>query len=643
MAARRGLIGGLAALIVAEAVGAVVLSAVAGWDFAKALDSFVVSNVVLGLSFGLCGALVAWHRPSNPVGWLLTVAGLLHGLTAVTSPVAELLVENDAADSLVRATETVILLAWPWAIAVCLPLFLMLFPDGRLVSPAWRWAVVAVVLTAPAFAFGDWTSDPIEPGYPTPYLSLPSGSFSEALGVFGEIRTLAAILLGVLALGVRYRRAEEVERRQIQWLLLAGVVVLAFITPWSLVAGTPAFVLFSIPLIPAAVAVAIVRHGLLDIRVVLSRVLAWALLSGVVVLLYVVLVGMLDAFVSERLGRSAVATVLIALAVAPILPRLQREVDKLMYGDRRDPARVISLMGERLTGEGLPAVVGSLRASLRVPYVGLRVEDTVVAEDGTPPDATGTLPLEYGGRAVGKLVVGLRPGERELSGSDRAALRLVAVPLALAVELQDSRDRLAAAREDERGRVRRDLHDGLGPHLTGVAMKADAARNLVGSDPDRAIATIEALGKDTRAAIVEVRRVIDGLRPVALDELGLVGALREHVQALSSVGPVHVSLELPERLPTLPRAVEVAAYRVATEALNNVVRHAGAGAATVRLRAGACLDVEVLDDGDGGRPWVAGVGLRAMAARATELGGSFEAGPLARGGRVAASFPLVAS
>jgi two-component system NarL family sensor kinase len=187
------------------------------------------------------------------------------------------------------------------------------------------------------------------------------------------------------------------------------------------------------------------------------------------------------------------------------------------------------------------------------------------------------------------------------------------------------------------------LHDGLGPHLTGVAMKADAALNLVRSDPGAAATMAEALGRDTRAAIAEVRRVIDGLSPAALDELGLVGALRGRVDEVTGVGQVHVRLDAPETLPQLPQAVEVAAYRVATEALNNVLRHAQARAVTVRLHAGDRLDVEVVDDGRSPRPWVPGVGLRAMCARATELGGSFEAGPVDTGGRVLASFPMAVS
>lgn len=640
--ARRALSGGLAALVTAEAVAAIILSGAAGWGFSDALDAFVVSNCLMGLAFGLCGAVVAWHRPGNPIGWLFAVGGVLQGLSGMMAPLGQVLLDADAPDPQLKLVGTLFFGAWPWAIALCIPLFLILFPDGRLVSPGWRWVVLFVVATAPVFVAADFGPEPVTEGYPPPYLTIPHYDSFNALWAFGEIRTLGSMLLGILALVIRYRRADEEQRQQILWLLLAGMVVIAFITPWSFVAGTPIFVLFSIPLIPIAVAVAIVRNRLLDIRLVVSRVLAWALLSLAVVIVYAALVGLLDAFVSARLGRSAVATVLVALAVAPVLPRLQRSVDRLMYGDRHDPARVISRVGEQLTGEGFSAVVGSVQSALRVPYVGLRVAGEMVAESGVLGATSGEVPLDYAGRRVGELIVGLRAGERDLAAADRRVLRLVATPMAVAVELQASRDRLVATREGERSRLRRDLHDGLGPHLTGVAMKADAALNLVDTDPAAAAATIAALGRDTRSAIAEVRRVVDGLRPAALD-LGLVGALRERVEQLSGVGAIRVRLDTPETLPTLPHAVEVAAYRVAAEALNNVVRHSQAAAATVRLRAGERLDIEVTDDGNSPHPWVPGVGLRAMSDRASELGGYVEAGPRPDGGCVLVSFPLEVS
>jgi signal transduction histidine kinase len=258
--------------------------------------------------------------------------------------------------------------------------------------------------------------------------------------------------------------------------------------------------------------------------------------------------------------------------------------------------------------------------------------------------------LSYSGTTVGSLLVGLRPGESSLSAADRDVLALVAVPLAVAVhatrlssELQASREKLVAAREEERRRLRRDLHDGLGPTLTGVAFTADAAANLVTADPGRASELLSTLRTDTRTAIADVRRLVDDLRPPALDELGLVGALRQRADQLSwRADGASVSVQVSaDGLPTLPAALEVAAYRIATEALTNVVRHSRATTAVLSLRCGPELEIEITDNGPPNGPWHPGVGLQAMHERTSELGGSLEAGPSPTGGRVHATFPMV--
>ncbi len=464
---------------------------------------------------------------------------------------------------------------------------------------------------------------------------------------------LVALAVGVVALVVRYRHADETGRRQLLWLLLAGVIVVAAVLPWSFVAGTPVVVLFSIPLIPLAIGVAVVRHQLLDIRLVLSRALAWLLLSLAALAAYGALVALLGTALQDAGRRSALLTALVAVALAPLLPRLQREVDRWTYGDRGDPARVAERLSEHLAagGErGLAGVVSSLRAALRLPYVALTDQETTLAADGTAPANIAVLPLTYAGNAVGQLKIGLRPGEKVLGEDDLPALQLVAAPLAVALgalrlsgDLERSRSRIVVAREEERRRLRRDLHDGLGPTLTGLALAADAATNFLDRDPEQSRQLLGSLRRDTRTAIGEVRRLIDDLRPPALDELGLLGALNERVDALrrrDDGSIVDVRLVAPEALPALPAAVEVVAYRVATEALLNVTRHAGARGAVIEISCNGSLDVSVLDDGLVATAWTPGVGLSAMRERAAEVGARFEAGPTTSGGRVFLSIPL---
>jgi signal transduction histidine kinase len=213
----------------------------------------------------------------------------------------------------------------------------------------------------------------------------------------------------------------------------------------------------------------------------------------------------------------------------------------------------------------------------------------------------------------------------------------------LTTQLQRSRERLVTAREEERRRIRRDLHDGLGPVLAGIAMQLDAARRLTRRDQDAADQLLQHLREQTQAAIADIRRLVYELRPPALDDLGLAGALARHAASCSTPGGPQVSVDADPGLPALPAAVEVAAYRIATEAVTNITRHAGARTATVTLAAAdGVLLVEVADDGRGISPGHrAGVGLISMRERAEELGGSCTVAPRPGGGTlVSARLPL---
>ena len=400
---------------------------------------------------------------------------------------------------------------------------------------------------------------------------------------------------------------------------------------------------------------AIIRHQLLDIRLVVSRALSWVLLSLAVLVAYVALVALLDRVVAAQLGRSASVTVILVLVAAPVLPRLQRLVDRAMYGDRGNPASVVSEVGSRLAtaDTDLGQVLAAVRTALRLPYAALERDDTVLASDGERPERCDRWPLTYDGKPVGALVLGLRSGERALSSADRKALQVLAAPMAVALqatvmaaELKSSREHIVTAQAEERRRLRRELHDGLGPTLTGIAFTADAAANLIKTDPAQSNELLTALRRDSRAALADVRRIVDDLRPPALDELGLVGALRQRAEQLAwraDGAAVRVRLDVPPSVPALPAAVEVATYRIATEALTNIARHSRATSALIRLECGDRLEVSVTDDGSADGTWTPGVGLTAMRDRAAELGGSFSAGPSPSGGRVSAWFPLGAT
>jgi two-component system, NarL family, sensor kinase len=263
--------------------------------------------------------------------------------------------------------------------------------------------------------------------------------------------------------------------------------------------------------------------------------------------------------------------------------------------------------------------------------------------------------LRHGDDNLGELIVGLRSGEARPASSDTRVLDLLAAPIAVAVRakalaegLRDSRERVIAAREEERRRIRRDLHDGLGPVLTGVVLNAEAAVRLAPANPERAVALLAGLRDQTTSALAEIRRLVYELRPPALDSLGLAGALREYAMVLSrraDGAPLEIQVDADDELDQLPAAVEVAAYRIATEALTNVTRHSSARAAMVRIRREASMVcVSVHDNGvNVGAGWQPGVGLTSIRERAAELGGSCTIRHDRTGGRVDVRLPVAAT
>jgi signal transduction histidine kinase len=301
-------------------------------------------------------------------------------------------------------------------------------------------------------------------------------------------------------------------------------------------------------------------------------------------------------------------------------------------------------------GDVLPAVADAAAAALAAPYVAVDEREASGGwlrrhERGTPAAPELELPLPYAGETIGRLVVG---GRAALSAGERGLVAEIArqggVALhtaALTSELQRAREQLVHAREEERRRLRRDLHDGLGPTLAGLGLKLDAARNLLGQDP-RADAVLADLAERTQAAVGDIRRLVYALRPPALDEFGLVAAIREHAAQYETADGVRVVVTAPDALPSLPAAVEVAAFRIAMEALTNVVRHAHAHTCHVHLELADALHLEITDDGIGlPDPVRIGVGLTSMRERAAELGGECRIQSNPEGGtRVAARLPV---
>ena len=634
-------------------------------DLGISPDSYAAYAVTTEVTFATVYAVVAatifWRRPNDRMMLFASLTLLIFGAVAFTTATDALAAQHPS-----------------WWVPVALlrflgsafmSLFVYLFPDGRFV-PRWvRWvALVWISWQVPQYLFPGW------------YLSndwqiwVKNVVWPVALGtaVYSQI--------------YRYRHGSSaVQRQQIKWVVfgISAAFAVLLVKPLALTAffpyplSPPAVVAFLIGntlhylallFIPLSIGVAILRYNLWDIDVVINRTLVYGTLTTSVVLLYVLVVGGLGELLQLRgnLIVSLLATGLAAVLFAPLRNRLQRGVNRLMYGERDDPYSVLSRLGSRLESTLAPdamlaAVAGTVKEALKLPYVAiqLRREDgfETAAAAGTAVDQPLDVPLVYGGETVGRLILGPRSGDDTFGPADRRlledlahqigvaahAVRLTDEAIRLSADLQRSRERLVTTREEERRRLRRDLHDGLGPQLAGLTMTAEAARDLVSTDPERAKDLLGDLMERAQSAVSDVRHLVYALRPPALDALGLLGALRAHADHHND-GGVRVSVEAPEQLPPLPAAVEVAAYRIALEAINNAERHAAARACVVRVtldEAAGALLVEVVDDGRGiGEERGTGVGLSSMRERAAELGGSCTVETPASGGtRIRAYLP----
>jgi two-component system NarL family sensor kinase len=646
----------------------------AGLDFALPDARGVVAPLLASVSAATVGAVLASRRPRHPVGWLL----LAFGLSVIASGLAQAYAEygrlSGAPGALPAARYAA--LCFPAIIVTGLALLgfvLLLTPTGSLPSSRWRWwarttaAAPVVSLLAIMLASRPQPNQTIEgPLELTAGVVLPVG-FQLAFAVAN-----LAVVVGAASLVMRFRRARGIERQQLRWVALTAVPVAlgAVVAALATVVALPQDVILSgtvflglavgIYLLPLAIGAAILRYRLYDLDYIISRTVMYGLLTAGGVAVYIGVVKGAERLLREGAGVSGslLATAVIAVGFAPARGRLQRWVDRRLYGERHDPVRAMMRLGARLRdapggapgGDALAGVLQAVCEALRLPFASLRVAGVEVASFGRPSRASESIPLEHEGQQVGALLVGLRTGEPALGGADRQVLQVLAAPVAVALhavllsqELQRSRERLVAAREEERRRLRRDLHDGLGPILTAVTLKADAARSALDTAPDRTDALLAELRGDAKLAIGDLRRVVYDLRPAALDELGLLGALGEQVDRFDRQG-LSITLQAPPTLPVLPAAVEVAAYRIIAEALTNVTRHAHAHRVTITVAIDGDLCVAVQDDGttsaaigDGWRP---GTGLQSMTERVAEVGGTLEVGPTPSGGRVQASLPL---
>jgi two-component system NarL family sensor kinase len=615
------------------------------------------------LPYAVVGAFLVVRRPDLPFGWLLAgcAAVVAIGVAIASQSYVAL---GRGSDSL--APQLGSLLATVQFLPVAVQgLVNVRFPSGQVTTRFGRvldrLLVVGITLGLVGGLLGDWPLDLDRADGTTVAIRNPLtggtvvGEIASALTAAVPLVILVGIIAGLRIVRLAWK-ATGIERDQLRWRAY-GVVLSLALFPLAVTETLPlAMTLADGLLFTTTLAIPILRYRLWAIDNIIRRSAAYLLVTVLVASVFAATAAGVAALQGERVGLVA-AAVIAALVFGPALRRSQRLVDELFYGRRSDPYRALSDLSQRLEavaapGEVLKTVVSAVADSLRLPYVTIeRPRDgSVLAQHGARPltDAgLGRWPLMSQGKPVGTLVAAPRRGESALDARDRAVLAELARQAgaavhaeALTADLVASRQRLVEAREEERRRLRRDLHDGLGPLLTSIGLNLDALRAQLTAGDGDPLALLTRAKEASSQAIADLRTVVYSLRPPALDDLGVVGAVTAHVHRMEDASTIDIEVESHD-LPVLPAAVEVALFRVAIEGVTNVVRHAGARTCRIRLDVtdGNAV-VEVVDDGPSGLPWAPGVGTVAMRERVSELGGTLEIGPTGAGGRLRATFPL---
>jgi signal transduction histidine kinase len=597
---------------------------------------------------GVAGTVVAWARPRNLIGWLLLLAVSLQMVSLLGGTYAQ--AAALAGDRGPRVLVAAWLAGWTWFPSLALPVAVLpcLYPEG---STGTRRRRVLLVLGASGvsgmcLALAAGPSGPADtvPGLVLP-VPEPPAWLGAALLAATVLALVTSIVGGLAEATYRAFRSGPPRRQQLLWLLvpLFPYVLGYFVT---LPLWVPGYALVGV-----GVAVGVLRYRLLDIHVVVRRTLLYVPL--------VTLVFMVVAGVSTAVARVAPdgplpllgAAVAVAVLVGPVTGWLRRLVDRRLLGLRADPVSAVSEIagvGLKVSDDPLATALGAAVSAVGVGYAAvLDEEGGRIAEVGSAPASPVRLPLRAHGRDVGVLVMERPPDAAGRRVVDALVPHIASIldSTRLAAEVDAQRHRADAATRAERERIRGDLHDGLGPSLSGISLGLEAVGTAMSGEQPVARAILARTRAEAVSAIGEVRRVLDALGPGALVGSHLTLAVTDAAHRLGfdgAAGPRFVcsTAELDQ---PVPRDIEEVAYRIVAEALHNVARHAAATRCSVTMaETDRMLELRVTDDGVGFSGRCAhGVGLESMRGRATAVGGSCTVSSPPQGGTVVlARLPL---
>ncbi len=646
--------------VVAAVVALVLVTAGSAWDLPLAAQ--MVVDVVVGISFPVIAAAVLTARDlprgTRQLVGVLLVSGFCSGLAALCTAGALVVGESSPLVSFLVQMQ-----AWLWVpgFLPLLTLVPLLYPDGLLPGRLWRAAAAASCLGIVLFSVGVALFPETVQGQVALERPVASEGAARALALPGAVLLVLGVVAGMTSLVLRLRAPDRLRRRQVV-VLLAAAAVLLLVTALQGVLPAPLDVILqalAVVLLPIAIGVAVTRHHLYELDTAVRRALTAGSLAVCLAGLYLTLFAVARALMPESsVLASALAAGATGVVVQPLAKRLTVGVDRLFYGDRADPFAVTTRLSSRLAETGLDVaavpqvvcdtVVESLRLGGAEVWLSVGEHGRCAARAGEQVRTGERFELRHHGHRVGWVVAVARTGAVELETRDRELLVAIADQVAPAVaalllheQLQLSRQSLVSAREQERLRLRRELHDGLGATLAGVRLQVESAQAVVhDQSAERLLASASG---GIAHAVAEVRTLTDNLRPPALDELGLGRAL-ELLAERHATPELGIVAEI-NALPVIEPATEVAAYRIAAEALANAGRHAGARRVTLIVATDAAdLIVRVVDDGRGGAVEGAttGLGLASMRARAEEIGGRLVVGQGSdgRGTEVRAELPL---
>ncbi len=646
----------------------------------------LVEPIIWGLLFtcsAVSGLLILQEYPGHRVGWAMCLAGFIlvtaqtftyFGITGLLYP-----------EWGIPAPQYLIQMGcfYPVGIYLLIVELPLIFPTGRLAAPWWQAARVVGLFGA---SLATWSV-----GFGTEFVFFGIfGDIANPWYVPGVITDLSNRVKGfdlIIAMGIpavvsmilRLRRATGVERMQLRWIAWdAAIVIVAYaileiVTEWYsrhipenmfwLVSSIWGLALNSIAIV---VGISILRLRLYDIDIVIHRSLLYGTLVALIAVAYVLLVNLVDAGARhvdagnpDPWVASFIVAALVAFLVHPLRERLHRLLNRWLFGARDNPADILGRLGIRLESAIAPADVladatQTIRDLLRLPHVAIAIgagpAPDLVAESGVPGSEQVGIPMVYQHERIGELRVTPRSPSEGFSRADREVLEgiarqtaVAAYALRVSADLQQARERLVTTREEERRRLRRDLHDGLGSQLAALTIQAGTVRRTIQSDPVAAVQGLDHLEDELRSAISDIRRLVHGLRPPALDEFGLVAALRSRLLAFEDgSGIAEIRLDMSGAEHVLPAAVEVAVYRIVEEALTNCSRHGDVRHVTVSLAFGQHIHLVIADDGRGlPERYQPGVGIHSMRERAEELSGTFAIGvPDGGGTRIEVGIPL---